>query len=341
MNAEKRLGAHTIRLASPVAVLASGCAAGRKEGQGPLRAAVDTLYDDDLIGQDSWEKAESHMQREALNQALKKASAELSAMDMVFAGDLLNQCAGSTFGLRESGVPFYGLYGACSTMAESISLAAICIDGGFAARAAAVTSSHYCSAERQYRLPLDYGAQRAPTAQWTVTGAGAALLGTRGPGPFITHIATGKIVDAGITDAANMGAAMAPAAYDTLSAFFSETGLGPEAHDLIVTGDLGSVGSQIVRDLFLSDGVDLAGRYNDCGTMIFDCAAQDVHSGGSGCGCSAVVLCGHIFAEMRKGTWNSVLFCGTGALHSPVSAAQGDSIPAVAHAVRFVRGETL
>lgn len=210
MNANKRLGAHTIRFGSPPAVLASGCTAGRKEGQGPLYKTIDVLYDDDLIGQDSWEKAESHMQREALDQALKKASVEIGAMDMVFAGDLLNQCVGSTFGLRECGVPFYGLYGACSTMAESLSLAAICIDGGFAARAAALTSSHYCSAERQYRLPLDYGAQRAPTAQWTVTGAGAVLLGTRGPGPFITHAATGKIVDAGITDAANMGAAMAP-----------------------------------------------------------------------------------------------------------------------------------
>ncbi|MCL2004472.1 MAG: hypothetical protein FWG72_10840 [Oscillospiraceae bacterium] len=211
MNAEKRLGAHTIQLASPVAVLASGCAAGRKEGEGPLGKSIDVVYGDDLAGQDSWEKAESHLQRAALKAALRQGSAEIGAMDMVFAGDLLNQCAGSTFGLRESGVPFYGLYGACSTMAEALSLAAMCIDGGFAARAAAVTGSHYCSAEREYRMPLDYGGQRAPTAQWTVTGAGAVLLGTRGPGPFITHIATGKIVDAGITDAANMGAAMAPA----------------------------------------------------------------------------------------------------------------------------------
>ena len=335
MSAEKRLGAHTVRLGAPVAVLAAGNAAGRKEGEGPLRQSIDVVYGDDLMGQDSWEKAESHIQRQALDMALKKAAADITAIDMVFAGDLLNQCVGSTFGLRESGVPLYGLYGACSTMAEGLSLAAICIDGGFAARTAAVTSSHYCSAERQYRLPLDYGAQRAPTAQWTVTGAGAVLLGTRGPGPYITHVATGKIVDPGVTDAANMGAAMAPAAYDTLSAFFRESGLGPEAHDLIVTGDLGGVGAQIVRDLFLDDGVDLGSRYNDCGLMIFDCKKQDVHSGGSGCGCSAVVLCGHIFAQMRAGIWNSVLFCGTGALHSPTTAAQGDSIPGVAHAVRF------
>lgn len=335
MNGKKRLGTHTVLFEAPPSVLNAACAAGKKEGEGPLRQGIDIVCTDDLQGQDSWEKAESFLLRQAFQKALDKAGMDAGALDLLFAGDLLNQCVGSTYALKESGIPYYGLYGACSTMAESLSLAAMSIDGGFAARAAAVTSSHYCSAERQYRLPLDYGAQRAPTAQWTVTGAGAVLLSESGPGPYITHVATGKIVDPGITDASNMGAAMAPAAYDTLSAFFSETGLGPECHDLIVTGDLGTVGLQIVRDLFRDDGVELGERYNDCGAMIFDCASQDVHSGGSGCGCSAVVLCSHILPEMRAGTWNSVLFCGTGALHSPVSAAQGDSIPGVCHLVRL------
>lgn len=335
MNGKKRLGKHTVCLETPPSVLSMACAAGKKEGEGPLRQSIDIVCTDDLQGQDSWEKAESFLLRQAFQKALDKASVDAGAMDILFTGDLLNQCVGSTFGLRESNIPHYGLYGACSTMAESLSLAAMCIDGGFAARAVAATSSHYCSAERQYRLPLDYGAQRAPTAQWTVTGAGTVLLSETGSGPYITHVATGAIVDAGITDASNMGAAMAPAAYDTLSAFFKETGMGPECHDLIVTGDLGTIGLQIVRDLFRDDGIELGDRYNDCGAMIFDCAVQDVHSGGSGCGCSAVVLCAHILPQMRAGAWKSVLFCGTGALHSPVSAAQGDSIPGVCHLVRF------
>ncbi|MDR1737041.1 MAG: stage V sporulation protein AD [Oscillospiraceae bacterium] len=340
MGIKKRIGPQTVRFSSPPAVLSCACAAGVKECQGPLGKCVDVPCEDDLLGQDSWEKAESQLQRYALDAVLRKAGAEADSLDVIFAGDLLNQCIGSSFGLRDAGAPFYGLYGACSTMSESLSLAAMSIDGGFAKRAMAITSSHYCSAERQFRLPIDYGAQRAPTAQWTVTGSGAVLLEKKKPRPaasgvHITHVTTGKIIDAGITDSSNMGAAMAPAAYDTLSAFFNESGLGPEKHDLIVTGDLGAVGMQIVRDLFLDDGVDLGKRYNDCGVMVFDLDKQDVHAGGSGCGCSAVVLCGHIINEMRAGTWKNVLFCGTGALLSQVSSLQGDSIPGICHLVRF------
>ena len=335
MEQYKRLGRQTLRMASPPAVLSYAAVAGSKEGQGPLAASFDRVYSDDLLGEDSWEKAESHMQRDALNLALQKVKLSPGDLPMIFAGDLLNQCAGTTFALRESGIPFYGLYGACSTMAESLALAAMAIDGGFVPTAGAMTSSHYSSAERQYRFPLDYGGQRTPTAQWTATGSGAVILSQDGPGPCLRHIVTGRIVDAGITDAANMGAAMAPAACDSLSGFFRDTGLTPKDFDLIVTGDLGAVGYRAVRDLMAAEGYPMGAGYNDCGLMLFDLEAQDVHAGGSGCGCSALVLCGLILEEMRKGSWNEVLFCGTGALLSPVTAAQGDSIPAVCHGIHL------
>jgi len=255
--AVKRLGAQTVRLANPPSLLAGGCVAGKKEGEGPLARSIDMLYPDDMIGQKSWESAESKMQGDAVVQALQKAKLTSGDVHMAFGGDLLNQCIGTTFGLREFGFPFYGLYGACSNMAEALSLAALVIDGGFAGQAMAVTSSHFCTAERQYRLPLDYGGQRTPTAQWTVSGAGAAILGDNGPGPYVTHVCTGKITDAGIKDANNMGAAMAPAAYETMSAFFNESGLGPDSFGLIVTGDLGLVGMRIVGDFFKGDGITL------------------------------------------------------------------------------------
>ena len=225
-----------------------------------------------------------------------------------------------------------GLYGACSTMAESLSLASMLLDGGYGTKIAAMTSSHFCSAERQYRSPLEYGGQRTPTAQWTVTGSGCVILADQGPGPYITHVTTGKVVDKGIKDAANMGAAMAPAAYSTLSAHFQDTGRKPSDYDLIVTGDLGQLGRDIVADWFHRDGMDLK-NFNDCGTLIYDLEGQDVHCGGSGCGCSAVVLAGMLLNGMAGGRWKRILFCGTGALLSPTSSQQGESIPAICHAV--------
>jgi stage V sporulation protein AD len=220
-------------------------------------------------------------------------------------------------------------------MAEGLIATAMAVDGQYADTAVAMTSSHYCSAERQYRMPLEYGGQRLPTAQWTVTGAGACIVGRQAADglPRITHAAVGKIVDAGVTEAANMGGAMAPAAYETLRAFWDDTKTSPNDYDLIVTGDLGSLGKDIVTDLFKSDGVALGDRYHDCGMMIYDTAQHDVHAGGSGCGCSAVVLCGHILERMRAKVWRKVLFCGTGALMSPVSVMQGESIPCIAHCV--------
>ena len=249
------------------------------------------------------------------------------------AGDLLNQCAGSTFAARDLPIPYFGVYGACSTMAESLSLAAMTIDGGYADTVCAMTSSHFCSAERQFRLPLEYGGQRTPTAQWTVTGAGALLLTSEGEGPYVTHVTTGRIRDAGVTDANNMGAAMAPAAYETLRAHFADTGRTPADYAAIITGDLGKIGHEILTDLFLRDGVDLGVCSTDCGMLIFNPETQDVHAGGSGCGCSASVLCGHILQRMTCGDWPRVLFAATGALMSPTTSQQGESIPGICHAV--------
>lgn len=307
--------------------------AGKKEGEGPLRRYFDILMDDAEWGEKTWEKTESKMQKSAVAHAVEKAGINLSDINYIFAGDLLNQCIGSSFGLRELEIPFLGVYGACSTMAETLGLAAMTVDGGFADCSAAVTSSHFCTAERQYRTPLEYGGQRTPTAQWTVTGAGALILSKSGGAPYITHFTAGKIVDLGITDANNMGAAMAPAAADTLLAHFKDTGNRPEDYDLILSGDLGEVGRSILVDMMNDEGYDIAENYNDCGCMIFDGKKQDTHAGGSGCGCGASTLCGYVMNRMKAGELNRVLFMATGALLSPTSTLQGESIPSVAHAV--------
>ena len=330
--ANKKLGRQTVALQDPPSVIGSAAVVGKKEGEGPLAATFDHISQDDSFGERSWEKAESAMQKLALAAALSKAGLSVSGLDYLLAGDLLNQCIGSGFAVRGQDVPFFGLYGACSTMAESLSLASMLLDGGYGTKIAAMTSSHFCSAERQYRFPLEYGGQRTPTAQWTVTGSGCVILADQGPGPYITHVTTGKVVDKGIKDAANMGAAMAPAAYSTLSAHFQDTGRKPSDYDLIVTGDLGQLGHDIVADWFHRDGMELK-NFNDCGTLIYDLEGQDVHCGGSGCGCSAVVLAGMLLNGMAGGRWKRILFCGTGALLSPTSSQQGESIPAICHAV--------
>ena len=334
----KKLGRQTAVLQDPPSVVGSASVVGKKEGEGPLAATFDHISQDDSFGERTWEKAESAMQKLALAAALNKAGLSVSALDYLLAGDLLNQCIGSGFAVRGQDVPFFGLYGACSTMAESLSLAALLLDGGFGVRAAAMTSSHFCSAERQYRTPLEYGGQRTPTAQWTVTGSGCLILAREGQGPYVTHVTTGKIVDKGIKDAANMGAAMAPAAYSTISAHFQDTGRKPSDYDLIVTGDLGKLGRDIVADWFHRDGMNLK-NLSDCGTLIYDLEGQDVHCGGSGCGCSAVVLAGFLLDGMKQGRWRRILFCGTGALLSPTSSQQGESIPSICHAVALDTGK--
>ena len=335
---QKRIGKQTVAFSAPPSIVGSAAAVGKKEGEGPLSSSFDLICEDAYCGEQSFEKAESALQKLALTRALDKAQLSPSQLDYLFAGDLLNQCTASTFALRELGVPFFGLFGACSTMAEGLSLAAMAIDGGYADHTCAVTSSHFCSAERQFRQPLEYGGQRSPTAQWTATAAGAAVLAAEGAGPFVTHVTTGRILDGGIRDVSNMGAAMAPAAYDTLRCHFDDLGRSPGDYDLILTGDLGRIGRGIVLDFFRQDGVDLAPVYDDCGVLLYDQAGQDVHAGGSGCGCSASVLCSWVLDGMRAGRWKQVLFCATGALMSPTSSGQGESIPGICHAVAISCG---
>ena len=325
----------TLVLKNAPAVSAFASVVGQKEADGPLGRRFDAVEPDARAGQDSWEKAESAMLRRAIDMAAERAG---GAPGCVLAGDLLNQCAGSAYAVRGLAAPFFGLYGACSTMAEALGLAALLVDGGYFESAAAATGSHFCSAERQFRYPLEYGGVRTPTAQWTVTGAGCVVLSREGAGPYVTRFTPGRIVDAGIKDMANMGAAMAPAAYDTLKRHFEQTGRGPDYYDVVLTGDLGRLGQEILRDLFAADGVDLGPNYMDCGVLIYDIERQDTHCGGSGCGCSASVLTGHFLRGMRDGLWRRVLFAATGALMSPTTAQQGESIPAICHAVAIESG---
>ena len=331
--ANKRIGKQTVKLQNPPSIISTASIVGPKEGEGPLRLYFDEIIEDELFGEKSWEKAESKLMRETFSKVLKKANKAADELDYIIAGDLLNQCISANFGLRESGVPFFGVYGACSTMAESMSLGAILIDGECADNVVCLTSSHFCAAEKQFRFPLELGTQRPPTAQWTVTGSGGAVLSNKGSGPYITHVTTGKIIDMGIKDVNNMGAAMAPAAMDTIATHFKDTGFTPDSYDLIVTGDLGAVGKEICDELLREKGYNITSIYNDCGLMIFDRERQDAHAGGSGCGCSATVFAGFIYKKLMEGVLNNVLFVATGALLSTTSSQQGESIPSIAHAI--------
>ena len=278
------------------------------------------------------------MQELALHTLCKKAGLDFTSLELVISGDLLNQCIGSSFPVRNTTIPHLGLYGACSTMAESLLTAAMAVGGGFWNTAVAMTSSHFASSERQYRFPLGYGGQRTPTAQWTVTGAGAALVCAHGAGPRITACTIGTITDLGIQDAANMGAAMAPAACSTIKAHFNDLGVDASYFDLIITGDLGQIGKEVLLDLSQREGLGISGKLFDCGTLVFDLETQDVHAGGSGCGCSAITLCGYILNKVKQGKYKKILFCGTGALLSPTSTQQGLPIPGVCHAVSIQGG---
>jgi stage V sporulation protein AD len=331
--AQKRLGKQTIKLKNPPSMLAAAAVVGPKEGEGPLSKYFDMIQKDDYFGQESWEKAESKFLEEAVKRAINKSGISATSIDYMLAGDLLNQIISSSFAARTLQIPFLGLYGACSTMAESLSIGSMIIDGGYADHVICATSSHFSSAERQYRFPLEQGVQRPPFAQWTVTGSGATILAAKGNGPYITCITTGKVIDFGIKDANNMGAAMAPAAADTLVAHFKDTGRTPKYYDLIVTGDLATVGRNITLELMQKEGLNLKYNYNDCGCMIYDNEKQDTHSGGSGCGCSASVLNGYLYDMLLHGEIKKLLFVATGALLSPISSWQGESIPCIAHAV--------
>lgn len=335
--AEKHIGKQTVILKTPPSIKATAAIVGPKEGKGNLKNSFDYIIPDELWGEDSWEKAESKLVRETFAKVLQNSGLSNDKIDCVLAGDLLNQCIAANYGLRETNVPFLGLYGACSTMAESMSIGSLIVEGGFADNVVCLTSSHFCSAEKQFRYPLELGSQRAPTAQWTVTGSGAVVIAAQGTGPYIKHVTIGKIVDLGISDLNNMGAAMAPAAADTILTHFADTGLVPDYYDLIVTGDLGKVGKKICNDILKMNGLDIEARYNDCGVMIFNLKEQDMHSGGSGCGCSATVFAGYIYKEIMKGNLKRVLFVATGALMSPISSQQKESIPGIAHALGIHR----
>lgn len=316
-------------------ILSFGTAAGKVESDGPYGGEFDEIIEDNKGTADTWEQAEGLFQQKALGHAMEKAGLETHQMQLLIAGDLLNQCTGSSYGLKEFYIPFLGIYGACSTFAEGLLLAAALVNAGYVDNAAAVTSSHFSSAERQYRFPLNYGGVRTPTAQWTVTAAGAAIVTAAHEAPFIRHATVGKIQDMGITDQNNMGAAMAGAAYDTISRHFKHTGRNPEDYDLIITGDLGQVGTDMLRELFLRDGISIEKRHEDCGLLIYDREKQDVHAGGSGCGCGASMMCGHFLKRVQSGELERVLFCATGALMSPTMVQQGGSIPGICHAVEI------
>ncbi len=329
----KKVGKQSYILSNPVNIASTASIVGPKEKAGPLHQYFDQCLEDEFWGEKSWEAAESKIIKETTNLAVAKSELASQEIDFCLAGDLLNQCIASSFGLREINIPFLGMFGACSTFVESLLVGSTFIDGDFAENVLCGASSHFCSAEKQFRFPLELGNQRPPSSQWTVTGAGSAVLTKNGTGPYITGYTPGKIVDMGIKDANNMGAAMAGAALDTLVRHFQDTGRSPNYYDAIFTGDLGHIGKDILIDLASSKGYNIKSNYNDCGVLIFDKEAQDTHSGGSGCGCIASVFSGYIYKQLQEKKYKKILLMATGALMNSTSSQQGESIPGIAHAV--------
>lgn len=324
----------TVLFETPPVVLSSAAVAGKRESEGPLAAAFDLMFEDNTMDEETWEKSESKLQRHCLDALMQKAKVDANMVDLVLGGDLQNQCTASAYTLRDLDIPFAGLYGACSTMAESLGLAACLAAGGVGNRFIAMASSHFCAAEREYRTPLVYGGKRAPTAQWTATAAGTCLVAPSGRGVSVQAVTFGRVRDFEITDINNMGAAMAPAAANTLLHFFSDTGQKPEEFDGIFTGDLGVVGSRLLKEILEKEGVSLT-SHQDCGAILFDVHEQDVQAGGSGAGCSAAVLCSYILPRLQDGRLKNVLFVATGALMSQITFLQGESIPGIAHLIHL------
>ena len=333
---DKRIGKRTIKLENMPTIIAASAIVGPKEGQGPLKDKFDLILSNDLYGEKTWELAESKMVKTVMEMNVKKAVKTLEDIDLLFGGDLINQLFPASFAARDLQIPFFGIYGACSTMTEGLCLGSMAIDGGYAKYVLAGTSSHYCTAERQFRFPLELGNQKPMTAQWTVTGSGGVLLAKEGKGPKIKYIIPGKVIDKGIDDGNNMGPAMAPAAIDTIYSYFQDTKDDPNSFDIIATGDLGKLGKEIVLDLLKDMKLDISKVYTDCGLEIFDLDKQDVHCGGSGCGCSATVFCSYIYDKLIKKEFNKVMLVSTGALLSPTSSLQKQTIPSVAHGVVIV-----
>lgn len=337
-----QVGKASLRFKHPAFVASWASVAGKKEGQGPLADEIDVKEQDEMFGMENWEQAESAMQKQAADLALEKGNIHRREVRYLFAGDLLGQLIATSFGTVDLEIPLFGLYGACSTMGEALGLGAMCVNAGYADRVLTLASSHYATAEKQFRFPLGYGNQRAQSATWTVTGCGAVVL-ERGSEMkrevAVTGITTGKLVDMGTKDSMNMGAAMAPAAWNTIRQNFEDFGVDASYYDRIITGDLGAVGQKALLDFMKSSGYDITGKHMDCGLEIYDRGEQDVHSGGSGCGCSAVTLCARILPKLMRGEWSRVLFVPTGALLSTVSYNEGQSIPGIAHAVILERME--
>ena len=347
---KNKLGKQTFQFPRMPRIIGSYSIVGEKEGKGPMSKWFDLILEDDTYGEKTWEKSESKMLKQVILQALQKSGRNKEDIDTVLSGDLINQIMSSSFMARDLAIPFLGLYGACSTMTESMVLGSVMIDGGYASNIIVGASSHYCTAERQFRMPLEHGNHRPPSAQWTATAAGAMVLSDRDKGDaavtqgktmpqgqemkelFITHATVGKIIDTGIKDVNQMGAAMAPAAVDTIIRHLSDTGRSPDFYDLIITGDLGLIGKDIALDLLSGAGAEMSGNFNDCGSMMYD-KKQDTHSGGSGCGCSASIFCSYVYREMRLGKIKNALLISTGALLSTISSQQGESVPGIAHAV--------
>ena len=329
----QKLGKQTIKFDKPQTVLETASIVGPKEAQGPLAKYFDNLLEDEFWGEETWEKAESKIIKQAVNLAITKSGLSADSIDYCFAGDLLNQCISSSFGLRDLNIPYFGIFGACSTFVEGMILSSILTESGAASNVLFAASSHFCSAEKQFRFPLELGNQRPPSSQWTVTGAGAAIISATGNGPFVTMATPGKIVDKGIKDANNMGAAMAPAAVDTILTHFKDTGRNPSYYDAIITGDLGYIGKEIVIDMMQTYGYNMKDNYNDCGVLMFDKEKQDTHSGGSGCACCATVFSGYLFNQLKAKKYKKILLIATGALMNSTSSQQGESIPGIAHAI--------
>lgn len=329
----KKIGTQTFKLDNPVTIFETASIVGKKEADGPLAKYFDVCLQDEFFGEKTWEKAESKMIKFAIETVIRKSNIAVSDIDYLLAGDLLNQCISSSFGIRDFEIPFLGIFGACSTFVEGMMIGSMLLDGGAGNYALAATSSHFCSAEKQFRFPLELGNQRPPTSQWTVTGSSAAVLSKSGIGPFITHVTPGKIVDRGITDANNMGSAMAPAAVSTILTHLKDTGRKPTYYDAIITGDLGHIGKGIVLDLCKAEGFQLSSIYNDCGVLMFDKEKQDTHSGGSGCACCGTVFSSYFFNQLKEKKIKKMLLVATGALMNSTSTQQGESIPGIAHAV--------
>lgn len=331
----KKISRNTFIMNNSPAIISYASIAGQKESEGPIGKFFDKTSTDSHFGQETWEQAESELQKQTVSLAISKAGLKNSDIDYIFSGDLINQCIGTTYGLRSLNIPFIGLYGACSTMAEGLLLASIFTDCGIGGYVAAATSSHFSTAERQFRFPLSYGGQRPPSAQWTCTASGAVIISDQEKAPCVKGVSIGTITDLGVTDANNMGAAMAPAAASTIKQYLSDTNLSPDYFDYIITGDLGYIGSKLLIELLEKDDIDINNQHRDCGIMIFDPTEQDTHAGGSGCGCSASVLCGYFLPKIQTGELKNILFIGTGALMSPTASQQGESIPSIAHLVHI------